>query len=276
MCAQGFNMTKLSEFSQNLLYLRNRKGLSQQEFALAVEIDRSALSRLETGERTPQAVHLEKLAVYSGLTDPEDLLIAHETFRRIINNQDVKTNLMLLSFRSIKKNLERCESIVKTYGGQYTVYYGRTEPSADTTKQIVTSLLTIEQSTTEGIVFHFVNPYQEQNGEWSAFEYSGLMYPVSEFLYFIGEQSKNEYEILSMIMQTSPTPKVTTLRGIITGIGVQKDRSFIAARPLVALRRQKPIADWRSVLNKELGYLPEGRIPELVRRELSNEQITIR
>jgi hypothetical protein len=53
-------------------------------------------------------------------------------------------------------------------------------------------------------------------------------------------------------------------------------RGFIAARPILALRVKKEINDWRDAINQQLGYLADGQLPELVRRELSQEQITVR
>ena len=267
-------MVSSGDFRKNLRYLRAHKKLSQDALAGLIGLGRSTLSRLETGREEPTTTHLDLIAQYAGLRDPDALLVDHSTFRRIIQNEEARTNLMLLSFRSIKENLDRCEGITKEYAGQYVVYYCRT---AEQPQKVVASLLTIERATNEGIECTFINPYKDKAGMWTAFEYAGLIFPVSEFLYGVCEQKQKTYEILSLIIRASSAPRVNALRGIITGIGVDEDdNAYIAARPMVALRRQRPIEDWRGALDKELGFLPQDRLPEMVRRQLSDEKITIR
>jgi len=200
------------------------------------------------GKPNPKKSHLLKIAAYAGLNEADMLLLDHDAFRRTIKGEEVKTDLILVSLRSIRKNLSRSSAIFSTYKGQYIIYYVGTN-------QTIGSLLTIQRTTPEGIRFQLLNPYREATGEWVAFDYAGYMYPVGDLLYLLGEQPEKDYEIISLIFQSSPSPKVGALRGIITGIGVRHDRSHIAARPFIAIRRQKLIDDWRKALSKELGYL---------------------
>ena len=62
---------------------------------------------------------------------------------------------------------------------------------------------------------------------------------------------------------------------MVSGIGVDKEVSYIAARPLVALKRQRLIEDWRGVVGKELGYLPENGVKKIAREHFSSEKVTI-
>jgi hypothetical protein len=73
-----------------------------------------------------------------------------------------------------------------------------------------------------------VNPYLTNENYYEAYEYSGIMYPVSDYLYFFGEQRTGNYEIIFMITDASPEPVPTLLQGCITAIGVRggkKDRT---------------------------------------------------
>jgi transcriptional regulator with XRE-family HTH domain len=236
-CANGPD-----DFPCNLCHLFGlARHANQETFATELGINRSTVSRLMNGQRRPNDRHLERIAKYAGLSNPKYLLIEHSEFRRLVAHKETRSDLALLSFRTTITSLWQCASIFAEYEGQYVVYYRRDEP--DDEKNVIASLLSIERVTDEGISVRFYNPYQERAGEVTAFEYSGMLFPVSEFLYIIAEQAKNNYEILSLIIRSSPTPRVTALRGLIAGIGVKSGRSYIAARPIVAVRRKNRITD---------------------------------
>ena len=55
-------------FSDNLLYLRNIKGLSQEEVAEAVGISRQSYSKWEQGDTFPDIDKCDKLAKFYGVT----------------------------------------------------------------------------------------------------------------------------------------------------------------------------------------------------------------
>lgn len=55
-------------FSDNLLYLRNLKGLSQEQVAEAVEISRQSYSKWEQGDTFPDIDKCDKLAKFYGVT----------------------------------------------------------------------------------------------------------------------------------------------------------------------------------------------------------------
>lgn len=120
-----------------------------------------------------------------------------------------------------------------------------------------------------------VNPHRDSSGNEAPYEYVGYMYPVREFFYFFLEQKNADYEILCMIVRESRTPQVAVLKGLFAGVGVLDDASMIAARPVVLLRRKRQL-DWRTALGGEIGYIPRGRVPEIARRQLSEEKITVR
>lgn len=55
-------------FSDNLLYLRNLKGLSQEQVAEAVGISRQSYSKWEQGDTFPDIDKCDKLANFYGVT----------------------------------------------------------------------------------------------------------------------------------------------------------------------------------------------------------------
>ncbi|WP_294825562.1 helix-turn-helix domain-containing protein [uncultured Eubacterium sp.] len=55
-------------FSDNLLYLRNLKGLSQEQVAEAVGISRQSYSKWEQGDTFPDIDKCDKLAKFYGVT----------------------------------------------------------------------------------------------------------------------------------------------------------------------------------------------------------------
>lgn len=55
-------------FSDNLLYLRNIKGLSQEQVAEAVGISRQSYSKWEQGDTFPDIDKCDKLAKFYGVT----------------------------------------------------------------------------------------------------------------------------------------------------------------------------------------------------------------
>ena len=55
-------------FSDNLLYLRNLKGLSQEQVAEAVGISRQSYSKWEQGDTFPDIDKCDKLAKFYGIT----------------------------------------------------------------------------------------------------------------------------------------------------------------------------------------------------------------
>jgi hypothetical protein len=182
-----------------------------------------------------------------------------------------KSDLVFLAFRTTKQSIQRCEEIVTRYGGQYLIYYPQTDDGS-----VIASLLSIGRATKEGIEVGLINPHRDSIGKVTAYEYTGYMYPVREFFYFYFEQRSADYEILSLIIHESRTPPVNVLKGIISGVGVLDELSFIAARPIVAVRRQRNIDNWQAALGTELGYIPAGKVPEIARKQLSTEKITVR
>ena len=56
------------KLSENLITLRQRRGISQENFGLAIGVSRQAVSKWETGESTPDIDKLEKISAYYGIT----------------------------------------------------------------------------------------------------------------------------------------------------------------------------------------------------------------
>ena len=50
------------ELGQRIKYLRNEKGLSQEKFALSIDMDRTYLASVESGKRNISINNIQKIA----------------------------------------------------------------------------------------------------------------------------------------------------------------------------------------------------------------------
>lgn len=64
-------MTVAERFSENLLILRRRAGLSQEDVGFAASLHRTEIGQLESGDRLPRIDTLVKLAGALGVTPCE-------------------------------------------------------------------------------------------------------------------------------------------------------------------------------------------------------------
>jgi transcriptional regulator with XRE-family HTH domain len=71
-----------NSIGNKLKELRKQKGLSQEEVSEVLNISQSAYARIEKGESSSWAAHLDKIAEFYGVT-PEELIKEN---RVIINN----------------------------------------------------------------------------------------------------------------------------------------------------------------------------------------------
>lgn len=67
-------MTFAERFGQNVADARKRAGLSQEALAVAAEVHRTQISKIERGETIPQTDTIAKLAGGIGIS-PEDFFI---------------------------------------------------------------------------------------------------------------------------------------------------------------------------------------------------------
>ena len=70
-----------------LRYIREKKGLTQQELAKRAGVTQDSVSRIETGERDPRRSTLEKLALALEVEDPSMLALPmapYSTFEELI------------------------------------------------------------------------------------------------------------------------------------------------------------------------------------------------
>ena len=261
----------MSNFSENLSHLYRVHGFANQaELGREVEIERSVVSKLLTGARDPTSSQRLRIAKYFKLQQ-SNFDLPPDAFLGAVENVVAKSDLVFLSFRTTKQSIQRCEEVVARYKGQYLIYYPQTDDGS-----VIASLLSVGRATKEGIEVDLINPHRDLNGKVTAYQYAGYMYPVREFFYFYFEQNSADYEILALIIHESRTPQVNVLKGMISGVGVLDEASFIAARPIVALRRQRKMDNWQTALGTELGYIPAGKVPEIARKQLSTEKITVR
>lgn len=261
----------MDDFAKNLEFLigqlRPRK---MEEIAAEIGIGRSTLSRLKTGNRPPTAQHLALIANYAGLADPEQLNLPHADFKAARREGHTAPDSPLYGLRIVAANLGACKAAEEIYRGQYVVFTPSTRPG-----KVVASLLEIGTTTSNGISVSLINPYNGHESEFLAFEYRGFMVPVAEYVYIFAEQLSGNYEVLSMIFHAVPVKPAMILEGIQNGVGVIKNRKFIAAVCAVATRVKTPIVHWRDALGTKLGYLEISSLPEVVRLKLVNKELVI-
>jgi len=58
----------LKKFGECLRLLRNKRGLSQEEFAARCKLDRTYISGIERGRRNPSLRNIKKIAAELGVT----------------------------------------------------------------------------------------------------------------------------------------------------------------------------------------------------------------
>jgi hypothetical protein len=257
---------KPSNFCRNVRHLAAVNRINQVALAQKLGWDRTVLSKLMTGKRPPNVVQKEALA-HHFVVGVAELDLDHEAFCARLGGDGKSSTLPLLTFRNVRENTRRWQPTFNKYRGQYVVYYRHVEEGI-----VIASLLVLDRLTGDGLHATLTNPHKDSSGSISAYEYEGYAYPVREYIYFLLEQKNADYEVLSIILREARTPTVTVLRGMITGIGVDKEVSYIAARPLVAQKRQRAIDNWRAVVGKELGYLREDSVQGVARKHLSSER----
>ena len=260
----------MSAFVQNFDYIYQQTNCrNDNEFAGEVGLSRSTVNRLKNGKRPLSKQQAILIARYAGV-EVADLYLPHAEFVEIYNSRKIVSDYMIHSLRVVEKNLRHCRDLFPTYSGQYVVYTNKSKDG-----RVIASLLELTRVTKHGIEFHMINPYLEVPGKYESYNYKGYMMPVENFLYFVGEQEKNEYEILTMIFETSGAPKVGILRGLWTGIGVKGGVKAIASVPAIAVKRSNIIENWRNVTDKNVGYLKVANLPHMIQEKLRDEIIRV-
>ncbi len=257
----------LSDFCKNVRHLASVHRLKQVALANELGWDRTVLAKLMSGEREPNANQKSALALFFRI-EPSELDLDHAAFLER-HTGTAASNLPLMTFRAVRQNTNKWRDSFEKYRGQYLLHYLHSEPNT-----VISSLLSIDRLTGDGLHASLINPHKDSSGNMSCYEYEGYAYPVREYMYFLLEQKNSDYEILSIILHEARTPSVHLLKGMISGIGVVNEVSYIAARPLVALKRKRAIDDWRKA--KELGYWPRSGIDNVVQLQLSSEKITVK
>lgn len=261
----------MTDFIQNLEAVIARSGIdSVKGFAREVGLARTCISRLRSGTRGPTASQLRAIAQFVGMITPEDLLKPHEEFLNVLDSGNPPSGSPLHSLRPLSKSLTRCRSLAPDYAGQYVLYAPSSRENT-----VVASLLELGVVDQAGIQTSIINPYNGHDGDYLAFEYTGFMVPVSDYIYVFAEQKTENYEVTSLIFHAPPVKPARMLEGIWSGIGVKSNRKFVSASPVVALRLAKPIENWRGALGEQLGYLSSGKIPRVVSKKLQNKGILI-
>jgi len=259
-----------SDFCKNLRHLAALNGLKQETLAKELGWTRAVVAKLMSGERPPNDKHKSALVNFFAI-DWAEFELDHKAFRARLGGKSASSNLPLLTFRTVREHARRWQATFEKYRGQYVIYYRHRKRGF-----VIASLLGIDRLTGQGIHATLTNPHRDSTGNISAYEYEGYAYPVREYIYFLLEQRNANYEIMFLILHDANTPGVGVLRGMVSGIGVDEEQSYIAARPLVAVKGKRRIENWRSGIGKDLGYLPESSVGDRVRKHFTREKVMIR
>jgi len=109
------------KINRNFKILRDKSGLTQQEVANYLDIERANISYYETGRRDIPMKHLEKLSDLFGVTlnmffrEDASQLQTDLAFAFRNNNIDSKTLDVLADFKKIVKNYLRMKKLEKRY-----------------------------------------------------------------------------------------------------------------------------------------------------------------
>lgn len=163
----------------------------------------------------------------------------------------------------------RSSEFCDQYAGQYVLYTQREN------NQSMRSLFTIRD--VEGVPkFQMVNPYYRSHKQVSAFEYTGYAVGAEQFIYFVGEQTHNEYELIYLAFYAPRGADADLLRGIMSGVGVRKEVDYVASVPAVLVRTQQQICNWRDAIGSTLGLVQTSELREDIQRHLVEQSLVVR
>lgn len=258
--------------SPNLTHAMNALGLNIKSFAAYLHIDRPYLSKLlnqrivlKSKTKTLQQIATAlKVSTNDLIYSPSYFTNAFakaqgRTFSSIETCSNEHQHVIL---HCVNQYRSSWQEQFDRHKGQYILYSHLLYKDASITKKtIVISMLDINEICKEGIKFSLINPYPTTAKKYNYYQYTGVMYPVSEYLYFFGEQQSNYYEIIFMITDSSPEPIPQFLDGCITAIAVRRGNKMIGQSPIVLEHQVEPIRDWREVMDTKLGWFDEDDVP---------------
>jgi len=116
--ADNIEATIMIIFSDNLVFLRKREGLSQQELANKVGLSRSAISMYESGARMPPADVLIILADFFNVKI--DFLLGRDTrnTEQFVSGNEIIDSILLLSDQQQKEALKYVRYIANSAKNQ--------------------------------------------------------------------------------------------------------------------------------------------------------------
>ena len=261
-------------FRQNLsfaIYERCGPAYRDKILADALKVDRSTVNRLRNSATPPAGERLECLSRYFDVAPatwnlPSEDFVAEYHRRTRAHATPTSSGSVCVSSSTISTHRYLWPRCFDTHKGQYIAYW----KASDLDGYYVASLLEITNLTNEGITFELLNPYIREDidhDDVRGWRYQGRLYPVSDYLYFFGEQTNSTYELFSMIMTSSPVAPPDILRGCLSGIHVRDGKKQIAVNiAVVLLYVKKHVDHWQNEIGGRLGKLPAGRVPERIRK----------
>lgn len=257
-----------SHFSENLELLFEQSALpTWTAFAEEVGISRATVSKLRNGRKLPARQHLKRLAQYSGLSSAE-LLADSAEFRLALGKVQPTETTGLQHLERLARQSESIDTIRKAYVGEFNLYTQRNSQD-----QTFGSHLSIHFAKHLYPEFELLNPFPLGTGRHRTFTYRGVAVFAFDTLYLIGSEANGEAGVMLLSFVKTPMSRALFLQGILSGIGIYQKREHrqLCSVPVVAVRRSRPLHDWRSELGKTLGLVDIATLPEMIAPHLTTD-----
>jgi hypothetical protein len=170
-----------------------------------------------------------------------------------------------INFAAVEKWRSRWAECSMKYGGSYFLY----SRMVSETSRIAISLLRIGKRTDRGLEFdiHNVDNRDVTGATPVVYRYRGLMLPVSDCLYFVGEE-RNLDEMFCMITSSSQVSPPSNLQGYLLAVGVRPGMRMATGTNVVAVFKGKALLEPRHT-SKQLGIVLDGKVPRRIRELLA-------
>lgn len=243
--------------------------LKQEARAELLKVAASTLSRWRSGSSAPDRKTVTKIARILKISE-EMLYNTHTDFKRIASVQrllmkeDYKSFTQFVSLFSTEKYKDLAPECAARYHGSY-ICYSRVMSRSGNSDKVAVWLLNVTSLTERGIAFTITNidtRTREVGRQNIEYRYSGLMFPVSDCLYFVGDEESGN-EPIAMITSTAPKFPPIMLAGYILAVGVTPT-GRVPAGTKVALVFQSNEIKGPDELGVQLGVYPEMDVPEYI------------
>ncbi len=180
------------------------QNMKQKNLAAKLDVHSSTVSRLLNGETTISVVQLERLSHLTGIPveqfklDPVKFAsYAHSRVYGIMGNMPFDGTQRSVHMAVTEQHRSFWPMFYEKHCGDYVLYNRLVKAE----KPIVASFFQIKDLTSDGISFRIANPVNRPEQKTESYQYEGILYPASDFVYCFAEQVAAPYEIISMVFE---------------------------------------------------------------------------